>query len=84
MTVKEFLERVQARPSLEAANTVMDLMKLLDEFDSEPCSTLVGKIRGQMVINTRENNSKRSPLELHREAVARRAKEEQLKKRPGK
>lgn len=57
MTVKEFLERAEARGG-EALPTVMDLVQLLDEFDQDKCCTLVGKIRAQMEVNTKNRRSR--------------------------
>lgn len=49
MTVKEFLERVKEGPNKpQAATFLMDLLTILDEFDSEACSVFAGKIRTQM------------------------------------
>jgi len=49
LTVKEFLQRVKEGSNKPQALTfMMDLLTILDEFDSEACSTFAGKIRAQM------------------------------------
>ena len=52
MTVKEFLERQRANPtvSLVALGFLMDLLTLLDEYGDEKCSVVAGKIRGQLRV----------------------------------
>ncbi len=48
MTVKEFLERTKQENPIAALSFLMDLLTILDEFDSEACSVFSGKIRAQL------------------------------------
>jgi len=48
LTVKEFLERVKQDNSGVALSFLVDLLTILDEFDSEACSTFAGKIRAHL------------------------------------
>jgi hypothetical protein len=54
MTVAEFLERVkQSGAPIASINFLMDLLTILDEFDTMPCSVLAGKIRAQTEENAK-------------------------------
>lgn len=50
MTVAQFLKRCRDKGNHvgTTSSILLDLMTLLDEFDSEACSTLAGKIRSQL------------------------------------
>lgn len=49
MTVAEFLKRVKEGSNKPQALTfMMDLLTILDEFDTEACSVFAGKIRAQL------------------------------------
>jgi len=62
MTVKEFLEKVKEGPNnSQTLDFLMNLMILLEEFDSEACSTLLGKIKWQLE-EANEASKKEIPL----------------------
>lgn len=48
MTVAEFLARVKDSHSATSITFLMDLLTILDEFDTEACSVFAGKIRAQI------------------------------------
>jgi|GEM_PF-6756697 hypothetical protein len=48
MTVEQFLERAREKSPILALGILLDLMQLLDEYESEKCSVLVGKMREEL------------------------------------
>lgn len=57
MTIEEFLERQKAQPAA-AVGFLIDLLELLDDFDSERCSTLAGKLRAHIEASIRSKSKK--------------------------
>ncbi len=54
MTVKQFLANLPQTPV--ALNMMMDLLTILDEFDTESCSVFAGKIRAHLDEAKKKND----------------------------
>ena len=54
MTVKQFLAKFPPTPV--AVNIMMDLLTILDEFDTESCSVFAGKIRAHLDESKKKKN----------------------------